>query len=56
MENVTIIVAPEITEVTLTVSELPPNNTGGIPPQIEQRIQDLEEFKLNGTINGGIIF
>lgn len=52
MENITILVEPQVTEVTIMVQE----GTSGVSPQIEQRIQDLEEFKLNGTINGGIIF
>lgn len=32
------------------------SGTATIPPAFEQRVAELEEFKLNGTINGGLIF
>lgn len=51
MDEITIIVEPIVTEVTVIVQE-----AGDVSPVVEARIAALEEFQLNGTINGGIIF
>lgn len=52
MEEIIVIVQPIVTEVTVIVQE----GVGGTSPATEARIVALEEFQLNGTINGGIIF
>ena len=53
MDEIEIIIEPAITEVVIEVQEAAP---GSIPPSVEARLAALEDFKENGTINGGIIF
>ena len=52
MDDITIQVSTDLAEVTVTVAE---GGLATIPPAFEARVADLEDFKLNGTINGGII-